>query len=137
VSAFSGIDIPIDAEEEGGGSNDGTSGKRIGGNVTGGSNEVLLPTSVRTTLKGQAFMRVDRIKSMLDAVMEVAVQKTPEMRDMLRLYIDNTVSRTVLVKPIQAELNLARRRMMTVLSSCVDPGQAQRDLTQQLDSVLG
>ncbi|CAM9813789.1 unnamed protein product, partial [Ectocarpus fasciculatus] len=96
VSAFAGIDIPTDLD-----SNDNESEAN---SVGLGQSETLLPSSVRATLKGQSFMKVDRVRTMLDSVMEVAVHKTPEMREMLQLYIDNNVSRAVLVKPIQVEV---------------------------------
>ena len=133
VTAFAGIDIPTASSEK----TDNDTDNNNRGIGAGGKDEVLLPSSVRSTLKGQSFMRVERIKAMLDSVMEVAVQKTPEMKEMLQLYIENSVSRTVLVKPIQVEIDVTRSKTVTVLDSCIDPGQAKRDLLQQLDSVLG
>lgn len=129
VTAFAGIDIPIDCNGD-----EDTENRGLGAGVQA---LAMLPATVRTTLKGQAFIRVDRITTMLDSVMAVAVEKTPEMREMLQLYVDNNVSRAVLVKPIQVEIDQTKSRMLTVLNSCVDPGQSQRDLMQQLDAVIG
>lgn len=117
VTAFSGVDIPL------------------GGGIQDGAAEVLLPAGVRKDLKAQAFIKVERIHSTIAAAAELAAVKSPELRDVMQLYIDNDVSRAVLMKPIQADVEQMRRKTATVINSCVDPGQGKRDLEAQLDAL--
>jgi hypothetical protein len=101
-----------------------------------GSNVALLPSDVRATLKGQAFVRAERVKEMLTGVQEAAVQTAPDLRDIFRLYVENSVARTILLRPVLQEIETVHRKLECVIASCVDPGQPRRDLEQLLQSIV-
>ena len=73
-------------------------------------------------------MRPERIKEMLDSTMTSTTKATTEFKDMLQLYIDNGVARAILLKPIQQELEISRRRMDTILMNCVESSEVSREL---------
>ena len=54
-----------------------------------GVNVPLLSSDVRATLKNQAFVRAERMKEMLLQVQEAAVQTAPDLRDIMKLYVEN------------------------------------------------
>jgi hypothetical protein len=101
----------------------------------GSHNIVLLPPEARTNLKNQAFVRPERIKEMLDSVHTLVMQAAPDLREIMRLYIENSVARTILLKPVQSDIDLAKKRTECVIASCIDPGQMRRDLEQLLSIV--
>ena len=104
--------------------------------AAGANNVPLLPADVRSTLKGQAFVRAERVKEMLSGVQEAAVQTAPDLRDIFRLYVENSVARTILLRPVLQEIEAVHRKLECVIASCVDPGQPRRDLEQLLQSIV-
>jgi hypothetical protein len=96
----------------------------------------LLPPETRALIKNQAFMRAERIKEVLLSVQETAVQAAPELRDIMKLYVENSVARTILLKPVQQEVEVAHKRMECVIASCLDHGQPRRDVEQLLRSII-
>jgi len=128
VTAFVG-DIPVDAAS---GASTGVAGDMLASD--GSDSVVQLPAEARASLKNQAFVRPERIMEMLDSVQSTAMQSAPDLRDIMKLYIDNSVARTILLKPVQQEIDLARRKTECVVASCIDPGQMRRDLEQLLQS---
>lgn len=101
-----------------------------------GSEGTLLQSSASGSLKSQAFIRTERVKEMLDSAMQSVVLNTPELRLTMQQYIENTVARAILLKPIQQEADVHRRKMETIIASCIDPGQPRRDIEQLLQSVF-
>lgn len=79
-------------------------------------------------LKAQAFVRPERIKEMLDHTLKEAAAAGPGLQSTLRLYIDNSVARTILMKPVQLEVDLVRRKVQCIVASCVDAGTPRREL---------
>jgi hypothetical protein len=74
VSAFAGIEIPVSSKSA-----------NIAGSGPGfvDAEDAAFTPAIRATLKAQAFMKPDRIKSALDNAMEVAVEKSPELRSLM------------------------------------------------------
>jgi len=58
-----------------------------------------------------------------------------ELRAFMKLYIDNTIARTILMKPVQQEVEAVRRKVETVLASCVDAGQPRSDSEQMIAAI--
>jgi conserved oligomeric Golgi complex subunit 3 len=85
------------------------------------------------SLKNQAFTRPDRIKEMLDTAVVSISKSTDDLRTTLQLYVENAVARAILLKPIQQEAELSKRRMETVLDACIDGSVPE---SQQLYSAL-
>ena len=98
---------------------------------------VRLPAEARASLKSQAFMKPERIKDMLDSVQQLAAQAAPDLRDLMQLYVENSVARTILLRPVQIEVAASKRRMECVIASCVDFDQTKRDLVMLLHGVVG
>ena len=85
------------------------------------------------SLKSQAFVRPDRVKDMLDAASGAISKATEDLRCTLQLYVENAVARAILLKPIQQEAELSKRKMETVIEACsLDSGGAA-----ELQSLLG
>ena len=55
---------------------------------------------------------------------------------MMSLYVENNIARTILLKPIQQEIENTKKRLMCIINSCVDPGQSLRDLDQLLNEFI-
>lgn len=55
---------------------------------------------------------------------------------MMTLYVENNIARTILLKPIQQEIDNTKKRLICVINSCVDPGQSLRDLDQLLNEFV-
>jgi hypothetical protein len=75
VSAFAGVDIPVSSSTK-------TSAASSGPGFVDSEDAAFTP-AIRSTLKAQAFMKPDRIKGALDNAMEVAVEKSPELRSLM------------------------------------------------------
>lgn len=86
------------------------------------------------SLKSQAFVRSDRVKEMLDTAAGSISKYTEELRFTLQLYVENAVARAILLKPIQQEADLSKRRMETILDACIDDSAPE---LPQLHSALG
>jgi len=54
----------------------------------------------------------------------------------MQQYIENAVARAILLKPIQQEADINKRKMETIIGSCIDPGQPRRDVEQLLQTVF-
>ena len=88
------------------------------------------------SLKSQSFVRPERIKEMLDNAITAVQQSTPELRSAMQLYVENAVSRAILLKPIQQETEQCKRKMETILEACIDPGEPQKELGALLASIF-
>ncbi len=53
----------------------------------------------------------------------------------LQLYIDSVAAKSILLKSIIQEFDIAKRKMETVLVNCVDAGQGYRDIEQLLHMI--
>lgn len=135
VEAFSG-EIPIlhDAAEGGRG--------KAAHTTPGGSSLVQsvsetpqLASELVVTLRAQAFMRMERLKEVLDGATGVVVQNIPDLKQILEIYIDSPVARAILLKPVQQEMDVYMRKVECVVHSCVEPGQHKRDLEQAVTTL--
>jgi len=97
--------------------------------------EVLIPEAARNGLKKQQFVKPERILTVLNTAVENCIESKPQFSAMIKLYIDNGVTRSVIIKPVLQEIQLAKKRMGTVIQSCVDHGQPRRDLENLLNSI--
>lgn len=95
----------------------------------------LLSSEAKSSLKNQSFMTVDRIKEVLDTTLATSMQATTDLVLYMKLYIDNNIARSILLKPIQQEVLVSQNKMLTVLHSCVDSGQSLRDLQALLAEI--
>eukprot|EP01041_Mallomonas_annulata_P006587 gene6587-13326_t len=86
-------------------------------------------------LQGQAFMRPDRVKELLQTVEHSMAGSCPELRNTLQLYIENPVARAILLKPIQHDIDILRRKVEVVIANCIDSPQARRELERLLMSI--
>ena len=96
----------------------------------------LLSNDNRQLLKNQAFVRADRIKEVLDQAKEQGSQAGILLQSMMTLYVENNIARTILLKPIQQEIENTKKRLVCIVNSCVDPGQPLRDLDQLLHQFI-
>jgi hypothetical protein len=99
------------------------------------SGAVQLSPENKALLKGQSFVRVERVQEMLEQAQSMLVQTAPDLRATMKLYIESPVARSILLKPILQEVSLAKKKMECVISSCIDPGQPKRDLESLLQNV--
>jgi hypothetical protein len=95
VSAFAG-EIPI--------GNDGKNSNDMGAAT------VLMDASAAAALKAQSFVRPERIKEVLDTAHHTIVINAADLKQVMRLYIDNDVARNILLKPILAEFDIYRKK---------------------------
>lgn len=52
-----------------------------------------------------------------------------------KLYIDSAAAKSILLKSIIQEFDIAKRKMETVLANCVDTGQGYRDIEHLLHTI--
>eukprot|EP01039_Chlorochromonas_danica_P003267 gene3267-3580_t len=138
VVAFIG-DIPVDVQTTPKGSTADGIGEVKGDRESSGrgSNKSisLLSQEAQTLLKGQSFARADRMKEVLEQVQNLLVQRLPDFKQIMVLYIDNAVARHVLLKPIVQELLLSKKKMETVVHSCLESGPGLREADQLLQTM--
>lgn len=100
------------------------------------SDVAMMSQDARNSLKGQAFIRADRIKEMLENTQTIAMQNAPELKStlqvklvyfqtlrnktsingsiyFLQLYIDNPIARNILTKPIFIEFDIVKKKMVS------------------------
>jgi hypothetical protein len=82
----------------------------------------LLSSEATNTLKSQAFMRPERIKEMLDTMSSSCVSSIVIIKNLLVLYIDNNIARTILLKPVQLEIATMKKKIDCIISSCLENG---------------
>lgn len=87
-------------------------------------------------LKGQSFMRPERIKEVIDSDIEIATQEASDLREIMKLYIDNPIARSILMKPVQYEIELLQKRMEYIFFYSVDLGQSKREFEQNIKSLF-
>ena len=104
--------------------------------VNDSSDTPLLSIENRQMLKSQAFVRSERIKEVLEQSKEQGNVSGLQLKNMMTLYVDNSIARTILLKPIQQEIDNTKKRLLCVINSCVDPGQQLRDLDQLLSDFI-
>ena len=95
----------------------------------------LLSSEATATLSKQAFMRASRIMDVLNDTQQAVVQNIPDLRSTMKLYVENSVARTILLKPVQQEIEVIRRKMECIIASCVDAGQDRQGLEQLVNSI--
>lgn len=95
-------------------------------------NSVLLPADLATLLRAQAFVRAERIKEMLEQTSRDVAEHGPMLQHTLKLYIDNGIARTILMKPVQLEVDRIRRKVQCIVASCIDAGTQRREIEQLL-----
>jgi hypothetical protein len=76
------------------------------------------------------------VGEMLSSLQEAVVQTTPDLRDILKLYVESSVARSILLRPVQQGVEVVHRKLECVIASCVDPGQPRRDLEHLLQSIV-
>jgi len=96
----------------------------------------LLTNDNRQLLKNQAFVRAERIKEVLELAKEQGSQSGLLLQNLMTLYVENNIARTILLKPIQQEIDNTKKRILCIINSCVDPGQPLRDLDQLLNQFI-
>jgi len=120
-------DIPI--------THDNTSNIDNGRLVVSANAPPSLPADHIALLRGQAFLRPQRVLEVLNEAQTSVASGVAELRAIMKLYVDNTIARTVLMKPVQQEVEAVRRKVETILASCVDAGQPRRDLEQLIAAI--
>ena len=63
------------------------------------------------------------------------MQNIPDLRSTMKLYVENSVARTILLKPVQQEVEVIRRKMECIIASCVEAGQDRQSLEQLVNSI--
>jgi len=95
----------------------------------------VLPADHIALLRNQAFIRPQRVLEVLNEAQTSVASGVTELRAIMKLYVDNTIARTILMKPVQQEVEAVRRKVETILASCVDAGQPRRDLEQLIAAI--
>lgn len=72
-------------DSDGGNESIASSSKSAPASLTGNRRTPLLSTEAKNMLKGQAFIRPERIKEMLEQVQSILLQKMPEMKEMMKV----------------------------------------------------
>jgi hypothetical protein len=89
-----------------------------------------LAPDVASKLRNQAFLRPERLLSVLNDAQGTVEHTLPELKRLMALFIDSSVARAILLKPVQQDLDLQRSKLLSVVMACVDAGQARRDIEQ-------
>jgi hypothetical protein len=121
------MDSPL-AEQEDSNSNLTSSGKRA-------LKTPILTAEQKNLLKNQSFVRPERLKECLEQVQSLLVQRMPDVKELVKLYIDSAAAKSILLKSIIQEFDIAKRKMETVLVNCVDAGQGYRDIEHLLHTI--
>lgn len=91
-----------------------------------------LPSEVAAKLRGQAFLRPERLLAVFTDAQQAVEHTLPELKHLMALFIDSPVARAILLKPVQQALEIQRSKMLSVIAACVDHGQKRRDIEQLL-----
>lgn len=95
----------------------------------------ILPADMKKALTGQAFMKPDRLKAVLTSVADNLIIAQPNLNSMIKLYVPNSSTRSIIVKPILHELMIAKRKMGTIVASCVESNVERKELEALLNSL--
>ena len=95
----------------------------------------LLVTEKISILKSQAFVKSKRVLEVLQESQTSSAAYIPDLKKLMKLYVVNSVARVILMKPVQQEVELMRRKVETVVASCIEPGQERRDIEQLIASL--
>jgi hypothetical protein len=87
-------------------------------------------------LKVQSFMRPERIKEVIDSDIEVATQEASDLREIMKLYIENPIARSILMKPVQYEIEFLQKRIEYIFFYSLDPGQSKREFEQNIKTLF-
>ena len=101
-------------------------------NITLENDPLSLQTDVKNRLKSQAFIRVERIKELLDESDKLIQEKCPLLKSFMKLYIENPVARSILLRPILQDAILNFCRLKVIIFSCIDAGSSSRELDTKL-----
>lgn len=95
----------------------------------GTSESSTLTSDAVKNLQGQSFMKVDRVKEMLKSALDTVMISAPDLKQAMQLYIENSVARGILIKPVIHEIDAAKRKlvryivnMITLLPKPMHPG---------------
>ena len=67
------------------------------------------------SLQGQSFMKPDRVKEMLKSALDTVMISAPDLKQAMQLYIENSVARNILIKPVLHEIDSAKRKLVSQL----------------------
>ena len=96
----------------------------------------LLSSEATNTLKSQAFMRPERIKEMLDTMSSSCVSSIVIIKNLLVLYIDNNIARTILLKPVQLEIATMKKKIDCIISSCLENGPERVEIEVAIANIV-
>lgn len=91
-----------------------------------------LSSEVATKLRGQAFLRPERLLTVFTDAQQAVEHTLPELKHLMTIFIDSPVARAILLKPVQQGLEMQKSKMLSVIAACVDHGQNRRDIEQLL-----
>ena len=128
VEAFVG-DIPI-AHAQASASTDIGEGKTVDKLAAQTDRPPMLAAEAASKLRGQAFLRPDRLHQVLSEAQKAMEYTLPELKRLMALHIDSSVARAILLRPVQQGLEQQKSKLLSVILSCVDAGQARRDIEQ-------
>eukprot|EP00605_Chrysophyceae_sp_TOSAG23-4_P001842 GSChrysophyteH1.ASY1.ANO1.2034.1 assembled CDS len=94
-----------------------------------------LPSEQVSILKSQSFMRNDRILEVLQEANATIAEKIPDLGTNLKLYVSSSTTRAILLKPVQQEVEVMKRKVETLLAACISPGQERRDMEELVESI--
>lgn len=76
-----------------------------------------LSTEAVKNLQGQSFMKPDRVKEMLKSALDTVMISAPDLKQAMQLYIENSVARNILIKPVLHEIDSAKRKLVRYQSN--------------------
>lgn len=109
VVAFIGCEIPVYRGQSNQDIDDNNSDKN---QQEYNGQDAFIPATLRETLKKQQFIKPERIQSLLKNVLEIYNETKPTFISLLKVYIENSITRTVILKPILQELTMMKLRMV-------------------------
>ena len=102
---------------------------------TNTNTNTLLSLEQIKTLKSQAFLKSPRIIEMLNETKKQINDNILNVRSYMKLYISSSIARVILLKPVQHDIEIMKRKLETIITCCIEPGQEKRTIQSMIVSI--
>ena len=73
---------------------------------------------------------------MLDTMSSSCVSSIVIIKNLLVLYIDNNIARTILLKPVQVEIATMKKKIDCIISSCLENGPERVEIEVAIANIV-